>query len=88
LEQVAVHISSLTSHDIGLKNFLDITTGFKREQIAAAPSVVADQLKDIYGILEVPHAWGAVGVFSATGRTPVEGRPEPKKTRIDGNPSR
>lgn len=71
-----------------MKNFLDITTGFKREQIAAAPSVVADQLKDIYGILEVPHAWGAVGVFSATGRTPVEGRPEPKKTRIDGNPSR
>ena len=88
LEDVAVHISSLTSHDIGLKNFLDITTGFKREQIAAAPSVVADQLKDIYGILEVPHAWGAVGVFSATGRTPVEGRPEPKMTRIDGNPSR
>lgn len=71
LEQVVVDIRSLTSHDIGLKNFLDITTGFKREQIAAPPGVVTAQLADIYGIVEVPHAWGAVGVFTATGRTPV-----------------
>jgi len=67
-QEVQLEVRPITSHEIGLELFLDLTTGFKHEQLAARhASFGAQALADIYEILEVPSAWGAVGVFVATG---------------------
>ncbi len=64
-------VEVLTSHDIGLETFLDITTGFKHEQISGEYREFArNALDEIYSVLEDPQAWGAVGVFVAVGRKP------------------
>jgi SAM-dependent methyltransferase len=66
---VHTEVQVITSHDIGLRTFLDITTGFKREQIPPERREAAEaELEAIYGLLERPEAWGAVGVFVATAR--------------------
>lgn len=66
---VQTHVQVVTTHELGIKAFLDITTGFKKEQIGAEQQEFAEQaLEDIYSVLEQPYAWGAVGVFVVTGR--------------------
>ena len=58
----------ITSSDIGMKNFLDITTGFKLEQIADDKKDENKKaLEKVYGLVEQPNAWGAVGVFVGIG---------------------
>jgi len=58
----------ITSHDIGMKNFLDITTGFKMEQIGPEQaSESKKKLEKIYSLVDQPGAWGAVGVFVVMG---------------------
>ena len=58
----------VTSSDIGMKNFLDITTGFKLEQIADDKKDENKKaLEKIYGLVEQSNAWGAVCVFVGIG---------------------
>lgn len=69
--EVKTKIVPVTTHDIGLKDFLDITTGFKHEQ-ASKKSIEKGKadMESIYQIQNEPYAWGAVGVFIATGTKP------------------
>ena len=61
----------ITSGDIGMKNFLDITTGFKMEQIADDKKQESKkELEKIYSLIDDPGSWGAVGVFVGKGIKP------------------
>ena len=67
-EQVDQFVVPVTSNDIGMKNFLDITTGFKLEQIADEKKQKSKkELEKIYGLIDEPNSWGAVGVFVGKG---------------------
>ena len=64
-------IAPISSYDIGMKNFLDITTGFKMEQIADDKKQKSKkELEKIYDLVDQPGAWGAVGVFVGKGVKP------------------
>jgi len=66
---VRLDLIPLSSFDIGLKDFLDITTQFKWEQMPEDQQETArEQLDEIYQILDKPFAWGMVGAFVASGR--------------------
>ena len=53
-----------------MRNFLDITTGFKKEQIAHECShEVGKDLKEIHKIADREDVSGFVAVFVATGTT-------------------
>ena len=68
LEQVDVHVTTVNSHQLGMRNFLDITTGFKKEQVAEEHSgEVTEDLQEIYKWVDMKDAWGFVAVFVATG---------------------
>ncbi|WP_437638731.1 GNAT family N-acetyltransferase [Sorangium sp. So ce854] len=68
---VRTSVLPVTSQDLGLKNLLEIITGFKRELIPASQIAEAEQdLADVYTTLSDPDAWGAVGVFYAVGKKP------------------
>lgn len=68
LQEVDVQVTTVTSKQLGMRNFLDITTGFKKEQVPADHREQAQaELAEIYGLVDQPHAWGYVGVFMATG---------------------
>jgi len=68
-EQIRLDVLPLSSFDIGLKDFLDITTRFKLEQIPQELKKEGhEQLEEIYQILDKPFAWGMVGAFVASGR--------------------
>tara|TARA_Y100000589_G_C27179041_1_gene639965 strand:+ start:580 stop:1377 length:798 start_codon:yes stop_codon:yes gene_type:complete len=67
-EGVKQFVVPVTSQDIGMKNFLDLTTGFKKEQISHGRSEETNrELKEIYTLLDDPKAWGAVGIFVCVG---------------------
>ena len=62
----------ISSRDIGMKSFLDITTGFKREQVTGAdPEKMKQTLAGFYDLVKDPNAWGYVGVYVATGMRPA-----------------
>lgn len=68
-EEVRTQIVPMTSHDVGMRTFLDITTGFKLEQVPLAHRDEAEaDLRAIYSLADDPLAFGAVGVFCAVGR--------------------
>ncbi|WP_433935515.1 GNAT family N-acetyltransferase [Sorangium cellulosum] len=68
---VRTSVLPVTSQDLGLKNLLDIITGFKRELIPASQIEEAEQdLANVYAVASDPDAWGAVGVFYAVGKKP------------------
>jgi hypothetical protein len=68
LEQVDVRVTTVNSHQLGMRNFLDITTGFKKEQVAEEHSNEARKdLEEIYKCVDMKNAWGFVAVFVATG---------------------
>ena len=68
LEQVDVHVTTVNSHQLGMRNFLDITTGFKKEQVAEEHANEArEDLEEIYKCVDMKDAWGFVAVFVATG---------------------
>ncbi len=75
LKDVDVNVITVTSQQLGIRNFLDITTGFKREQV---PDQLRDQamadLAEIYRVVDVDNAWGFVGVFVATGINTISAR--------------
>ena len=51
-----------------MQNFLDLTTGFKKEQIPDDYREQAqDNLAEIYSLLDGDDAWGFVAIFVATG---------------------
>ena len=69
LTNVQTSVTALTSDQLGLKPFLDITTSFKLEQIDPSLRTKAQALLDeIYGAVDDPLAWGAVGIFVASGQ--------------------
>ena len=52
-----IELVPLTSKDLGMQNFLDITTGFKRELLQNQAGVDPDVwLKEIYQVCDDPHA--------------------------------
>jgi len=68
LEQVDVHVTTVNSHQLGMRNFLDITTGFKKEQVAEEHVKAAmEDLEEIYKCVAMKDAWGFVAVFVAIG---------------------
>ena len=71
LAEVNVHVETFNSQQLGMKNFIDITTGFKREQVPKDELIQADEeLKTIYQSLNKPDAWGYAACFVATGQRP------------------
>lgn len=66
---VTVQVISVGSAAIGMKNFLDITTGFKLEQVPAEErAAAAQQRSEIYRAAANPHTFGLVGAFVVMGR--------------------
>ena len=54
-----------------MKNFLDITTGFKLEQLTDREKLLgAAEEAEIRKLADDPEAWGFAAVFVATGRKP------------------
>lgn len=69
-KDVNVDVITVTSQQLGMRNFLDITTGFKKEQIAHECShEVGKDLTEIYKTADREDVWGFVAVFVATGTT-------------------
>ncbi len=65
---VDLHVRTITSEMVGMKNFLDVTTGFKKEQMQHRDRDQVDkELREIYQLVDQPNAYGAVGVFLARG---------------------
>lgn len=70
-EQRGVRVTTVTSADLGMKGLLDLTTGYKYQQLAAQNEARASQERAaIYAILDNPLAWGFTGIFVATGSKP------------------
>lgn len=68
---VGVAVDTVTSADLGMKNFLDITTGFKLEQLTDREKLLgAAEEAEIRKLADDPEAWGFAAVFVATGRKP------------------
>ncbi|CAM2011270.1 methyltransferase domain-containing protein [Acanthopleuribacter pedis] len=66
---VDLRIETITSCMVGMRNFLDVTTGFKKEQMNHRGRVeVAKELEEIYQLVDDPEAFGSVGVFLARGK--------------------
>ena len=67
----SIFIQPVTSDDIGMENFVGLTTGFKLEQIPEKEKEIAEQeLKGIYELAKDPDTWGAVGIFGGLGTRP------------------
>lgn len=67
--EVGVEVTTVTSADLGMKNFLDITTGFKLEQLSERQKLLgAEEEAEIRKIADNPEAWGFAAVFVATGQ--------------------
>ena len=66
-----IFVESVTSKSIGMKAFLDITTGFKLEQLEPSEKEHgAKEQEMIYQLVSNPNAWGLVGVFVGVGLKP------------------
>ncbi len=71
-ENVRTDIQVITSQDVGMPTFLNLTTSFKLEQIPQAFREEGTALFQIINsITEQPYHWGAVGVFIVTGQKPA-----------------
>lgn len=70
-DKVETAVQMVSSRDIGMKSFLDITTGFKREQVTEAdPEAMQKTLAGFYDLANNPNSWGFVGVYVTTGVRP------------------
>ncbi len=68
---IKTEIIPVTSNMIGVRNFLDLTTGFKKEQFDKRGRAEAEKkLSGIYQAGSASYAWGGVGVFAVTARRP------------------
>ncbi|KIX12535.1 class I SAM-dependent methyltransferase [Dethiosulfatarculus sandiegensis] len=69
LREVRADIQVITSFDLGLKKFLQLTTLFKREQISRQRKErTKEELARLRVCAEDGSAWGAAGIFVVTGR--------------------
>lgn len=67
-QQVATRIYPLTTDDLGLRMFLGLAVMFRLEMLAKLQKLLAwPRLRKIKAAARDPHAWGAVGIFVATG---------------------
>jgi SAM-dependent methyltransferase len=66
--EVAVEIVHVGTADFGRRGFLDITTGFKLEQVPEDQvSQAQGELEAIYATVDAPEMFGTVGIFVVTG---------------------
>lgn len=65
---VAVHVETVSSRQLGMRAFLDITLGFKRLLLSGAElEAAATTLAAADALVADPQAWAFVGVFLASG---------------------
>lgn len=71
-KEVRGGVMPITSHDVGLKNFMDVITGFKHELIkVAGDGKTTQELNALFAAIEQrPDTWGAIGIFYGVGRKP------------------
>ena len=70
---VQLNVETISSRQLGMRAFLEITLGFKRlllqgDELEAAQRTLADS----NALIDAPDAWGLVGVFLATGEVSSE----------------
>lgn len=64
--EIGLRVETITTDMVGMRNFLDITTGFKKEQMPhRSKDEVTKELAEIYRLVDNPTAHGAVGIFLA-----------------------
>jgi len=72
---VATRIYPLTSETIGIRAFLGVAVMFRLELLGRLQKLLTLRfLRRIQAAAGDPHAWGAVGIFVATGRRGEAGR--------------
>lgn len=70
-EDLAIRVAMVTGDQIGMKPFLDITTGFKHELVPQElRQAVRVQLATIYEQAQQPGTFAQVGVFFVSARKP------------------
>ncbi len=70
-QNVATDIHPLTTADLGVRMFLGIAVLFRMELLNRWQKMLAlPQLRKIQAAAQDPHAWGATGIFVATGAKP------------------
>jgi len=70
-DDVAVHVETVNSRQLGMRAFLDITLGFKRLLLSGAElDAASSTLSTADALVEDPKAWAFVGVFLASGCRP------------------
>ena len=70
-EDINVNVDTVTSKQLGMKGFLDITTGYKVGQLKGKDRDIGlKEQRNIYQLLEQPDAWGFASVFVSTGKKP------------------
>lgn len=68
---VAVHVQTINSRQLGMRAFLDITLGFKRLLLSGTElDAASSTLATADALVEDPKAWAFVGVFLASGCLP------------------
>ena len=68
-QAVNLHVETITSRQLGMRTFLDITLGFKRLLLSGEELDQASaSLAEVEVLINDPKAWALVGVFLATGR--------------------
>jgi ubiquinone/menaquinone biosynthesis C-methylase UbiE len=71
LSDVTVAIHPLTTEDIGVRMFMGVAVLFRLEMLTRLQKLlVLPQLRRIKSAASDPQAWGAVGIFAASGRRP------------------
>jgi ubiquinone/menaquinone biosynthesis C-methylase UbiE len=67
-EKVATRIHPLTTEDLGVRMFLGVAVVFRLEMLTRLGKLLAlPRLRKIKSAAQDPHAWGALGIFIATG---------------------
>lgn len=70
---VAVHVETVNSRQLGMRAFLDITLRFKHLLLSGADLEAAQAtLAAADTLVDDPHAWAFVGVFLASGGRPFD----------------
>jgi len=71
LKDVKAAVKVISSFELDLKRFMQLAFDFRIERLPEQDLKAArHELADIYAVLEQPSAWGAMGIFVATGKRP------------------
>ncbi|MBU7587377.1 MAG: methyltransferase domain-containing protein [Nostoc sp. TH1S01] len=66
---VQTSIYTLSTDNISMKDFLDLSVRFRSEFMPLSSREAIDkELQEIYSLTTIPNAWGVVGIFITTGR--------------------